>query len=143
MKNQTLATFVAAGRVPDQAPGTCIAWMDSADRTCDKPTDNYLCDRHSKVATNRARREVEKVRADRAKAAARAEGEAPELREQLDRVERRLKAIDPFWSAHSPFDHGELSSPLAKRMPSDTRIAELARLHARRKQLRARLGVTS
>ena len=60
------------------------------------------------------------------------------------RNERRLSA--ECWDALDPLRSGSLDPavvnlPLARRLPSDARIAELARLHERRRQLRRELGL--
>lgn len=133
---EALATLVAAGPL---SPGTCNAWMESADRRCGKPeTHPYLCDRHVTVALRRAKKAAEKARSDAAKTAAWRSENVPKMRAELDRVEDEIRRLDPPATAH--LDHGSLNTPLRTRMPSDAKIERLARLNQRREHLRAIVG---
>lgn len=121
--------------------GTCWAWMDGAERVCGRPEGDalHLCQRHAKVAESRLHDDVERAERRRVRQAERAAVVEPGKRAELDRIERRLDALDPLRSGS--LDPAVVNLPLAKRLPSDARIAELARLHERRRQLRRELGL--
>lgn len=67
--NKQLAAFVAVG--PVDTEHQCNAWMDSADRRCGKPCDDYLCPAHIKVARRRGEKAVAKELAQSAREKAR------------------------------------------------------------------------
>ena len=133
METKQLAGFVALRDVEDYPVGTCVAWMDSAERVCGKAAD-YLCPRHAKVAQGKLDKAVARHNAAAAKRAASAPERAAKAQAELDRIERRLGQIDPMRKGEA-FDPAMVNLPLAGRMPSDSRITELARLHERRAQL--------
>ena len=141
MSAETLASFVILGRVDDRPTDVCGAWIDSADRTCGKPAaEPWLCRRHVTVATKRADayivREAAREVGRRERAEARRVERAPRLRARLATVEARIRQLDP----PSRGDGAVVNVPLARRMPTDNQIAELARLVHERDRLRAEVG---
>lgn len=86
--------YLAVGRVENYPPGTCVAWMDSADRVCGKPAEDYACPRHRKVALARLERDVEREKRQREAARERvAHVDLDELRAEHARlIERRDRA---------------------------------------------------
>ena len=137
MTPETLASFVVLGRVDDRPTDVCAAWIDSADRTCGKPAaEPWLCRRHITVATKRADAYVAREVGRRECAEARRVERAPKLRAQLAKVEARIRQLDP----PSRDDGAVVNVPLARRMPTDNQIAELARLVHERDRLRAEVG---
>lgn len=66
--NERLAAFVA---VRVEAPDRCNAWMDSADRRCDRTCEDYLCPAHVKVARRRAEKAIAKEQAQSSREKAR------------------------------------------------------------------------
>ena len=137
MTPETLASFVVLGRVIDRPTDVCGAWIDSADRTCGKPAAvPWLCRRHVTVATKRAEAYIirEADRQERAKT--RRIERAPKLRARLATVEARIRQLDP----PSRDDGAVINMPLARRMPTDNQIAELAQLVHERDRLRAEVG---
>ena len=113
--------------------------MDAADKVCGRPGSPYLCSRHEKVAARRLETLRAKTERDQAKAAQRRAEREPQLRAELQRIESRLDRIDPL-RTEACTDPAMVNLPLSTRLPSDTRIAELARLHQRRESLRRLLG---
>lgn len=91
--NRLLAVFVAVGRIDDD--GTCQAWIDSADRRCGKPTDDYLCPTHVKVAQRRGEREVAKEQAQDSREAARilARYDLATLTAERDRIQAEIDRV--------------------------------------------------
>lgn len=137
MTPETLASFVVLGRVVDRPTDVCGAWVDSADRTCGKPAaEPWLCRRHVTVATKRADAYTARESARRERAEARRLERAPKLRARLAKVEARIRQLDP----PSRGDGAVVNVPLARRMPTDNQIAELARLVHERDRLRAEVG---
>ncbi|WP_028472952.1 hypothetical protein [Nocardioides alkalitolerans] len=136
-----LASHVALRHPDDYPAGTCVAWMDAADRVCGKPA-TYLCARHEKAARARVEKAVERENARRAKAQAAAPARRVALAAELEEVEARLNRIDPL-RRESTTDGAVVNTPLATRLPSDSRIAELAQLHERRERLARDLAAVS
>ncbi len=137
MTPETLASFVVLGRVDDRPTDVCGAWIDSADRTCGKPAAvPWLCRRHVTVATKRAEAYAAREAARRERADARRIERAPRLRARLEVVEARIRQLDPPTCG----DGAVVNLPLARRMPTDNQIAELARLVHERDRLRAEVG---
>ena len=137
MKPETLASFVVLGRVDDRPTDVCGAWIDSADRTCGKPAAvPWLCRRHVTVAIKRAEAYAAREVARRERAEARRVERAPKLRARLAAVEARIRQLDP----PSRDDGAVINMPLARRMPTDNQIAELAQLVHERDRLRAEVG---
>ena len=137
MSAETLASFVILGHVDDRPTDVCGAWIDSADRTCGKPAaEPWLCRRHVTVATKRADAYIAREAARRERADARRLERAPRLRARLATVEARIRQLDP----PSRGDGAVVNVPLARRMPTDNQIAELARLVHERDRLRAEVG---
>lgn len=134
---ETLASFVILGRVDDRPTDVCGAWIDSADRTCGKPAaEPWLCRRHVTVATKRADAYIAREADRRERAEARRIERAPKLRARLATVEARIRQLDP----PSRDDGAVINMPLARRMPTDNQIAELAQLVHERDRLRAEVG---
>ena len=134
MKPETLASFVVLGRVDDRPTDVCGAWIDSADRTCGKPAAvPWLCRRHVTVAIKRAEAYAAREAARRERADARRVERAPKLRARLATVEARIRQLDP----PTREDGAVVNVPLARRMPTDNQIAELAQLVHERDRLRA------
>ena len=78
----------------DRDPDLCGAWMDSADRVCDKPAATpWLCGRHQKIAEKRAGKAAEPVaRAE----ASKADWYADQIAATEARIARREAAIERF-----------------------------------------------
>ena len=78
----------------DREPDRCAAWMDSADRVCEKPaTVPWLCPRHQKIAEKRAgKANAPTVRADESKA----DWYADQIAATEARIARREAAIARF-----------------------------------------------
>jgi len=134
---ETLASFVVLGRVVDRPTDVCAAWIDSADRTCGKPAAvPWLCRRHVTVAIKRADAYAARETVRRERADTRRVERAPKLRARLATVEARIRQLDP----PSRDDGAVVNVPLARRMPTDNQIAELARLVHERDRLRAEVG---
>ena len=118
----------------------CAARIESADRVCGRDAIRpWLCKRHETVAKRRLEKEVaqEKAQAEKAqaeKARQRAEKQRPAREARLARIDARLDQIDPF-RADGNADTAAMCAPLSQRLPSDTRITELARLHRERDAL--------
>lgn len=139
LTDERLALVVAL-RLDGHAPQRCAAWMDAADRVCDREAVRpWLCRRHETVAKRRAVKLVAEETARAEKARRRAEEEAPALRERLAQIEAELDRIDPLRNGDRP-DPAAVCAPLAQRLPSGARIAKLARLHRQADELRSRLG---
>lgn len=140
--NEGLASMVAL-RLDGHTPARCAAWIESADRICDREAVRpWLCKRHETVAHRRVGKYVAQEKARAEKARQKAKEERPALQERLARVEAKLDRLDPFRSGYRP-DRAAACAPLSKRLPSDSRIAELARLHREADHLRGRLGIKS
>lgn len=135
VEREALARVVVLG---DLGPvEVCGAWMESADRRCGRPAaDPWLCSRHVRVARARLEKYAQKAQRDRQRAEAKRVAQVPRWRAQLVRVEKCLEQLEP--RAHD--DPAVVNLPLSRRLPSDSRISELARLHQQRQQLRDRLG---
>ena len=113
----------------------CAAWIESADRVCGRDAIRpWLCKRHETVAKRRLEKEVAQEKAQAEKARQRAEKQLPAREARLARIDARLDQIDPF-RADGNADTAAMCAPLSQRLPSDTRIAELARLHRERDAL--------
>lgn len=144
-RDDLLATHAALPGVDlDTYPrGCCVAWVESKGSTCGRSaTIGRLCRRHHAVAERRLNAAVARVSDDRARAVAAAENARPGREAELARIEARLDVLDPFRSASGRGDTAEVNAPLSRRMPSDARISELARLHERRDALRSALRLT-
>ena len=124
-----LAQTVAL-RLDDRAG--CPAWMEAADRRCGKPaTVGLLCARHHKVAEKRYEKQLASAAAWRERRRDQAAVRLPKAEAELAEVERRYAALDP-----SPAEDGAVVNlSLSKRLPSESRIAQLARLAAWRERL--------
>ena len=134
MTPEALASFVVLGHVDNRPTDVCAAWIDSADRTCGKPAAvPWLCRRHVTVAIKRAEAYAAREVARRERAEARRIERAPKLRARLATVEARIRQLDP----PTRVDGAVVNVPLARRMPTDNQIAELARLVHERDRLRA------
>lgn len=120
----------------------CAAWIDSRDAQCGKPAEAWLCKRHTTVGEKRLAVKLERDRARMEKVAAERERTRPRDEARLARIEARLDQIDPD-RRDDRKDMAAVNLPLAKRLPSDTRIHELATLHREAEKLRERLGVTA
>ena len=137
MTPEALASFVVLGRVDNRPTDVCGAWIDSADRVCGKPAAvPWLCRRHVTVAIKRAEAYAAREVARREHAEARRVERAPKLRARLAAVEARIRQLDPPTRG----DGAVVNVPLARRMPTDNQIAELARLVHERDRLRAEVG---
>ena len=113
----------------------CAAWIESADRVCGRDAIRpWLCKRHETVAKRRLEKEVAQEKAQAEKARQRAEKQLPAREARLARIDARLDQIDPF-RADGNADTAAMCAPLSQRLPSDTRITELARLHRERDAL--------
>lgn len=125
----------------DRDSSACAAWIDSSDRVCGKVSARpWLCSRHVKVAERRAekQRTADEVRAQ----AIREKREAlrPRREARLAAIDKRLRAIDPLYGDLASVDTAVQNIPIQKRLPSGTRVAELARLHAEKTQLENQLN---
>ena len=141
--DRTLAATVAL-RLDTRPHDRCAAWIESADRVCGKPSaaHPWLCARHATVAKRRLAKEAAKdeARADRYRAEQ--ERMRPAREARLAAVEARLRQIDPILRDGPGGDRAAQHAPLAQRLPSDTRIGELARLHKQAAGLRRDLGLS-
>ena len=146
-----LANLVAAGGIHEQ--GTqCPAWMEAAERQCNKPaTDGLLCKRHHGVAVKRAHKLLDTIRQDRVKDAqrqaerdARAARELPALRKRLERVEAEIARRDPAPPTTDLAAYGGRGSTTATRyrarLLSDANVEALARLYPERDELRVKVA---
>lgn len=139
-----LACVLALRDPTDYPADTCTAWMDSQDRVCGNPTTTHLCPRHETVARRRLEKMVTAERDRLAKAHAKRTAERPKLLLEFVRINLRLERIDPARrETGAETDPAMVNLPLSRRMPSDSRISELAELHTRREQLQQRLGVSA
>ena len=135
--DQALASTVALRL--DRPHGTCAAWIESADRICGRDAARpWLCKRHVTVAERRYARERAEAEADALKARQRAEAARPKREARLAQIDARLAQIDP--TPRGGHDRAAACAPLRQRIPSDARIAELARLHRERESLARLLG---
>ncbi|MCG7309721.1 MULTISPECIES: hypothetical protein [Brachybacterium] len=137
----TLALQVAL-RIDDRDPAQCAAWIESAERVCAKAsTRPWLCSRHATVASRRLAKAQEEHEAARTKALRRREEARPRLEARLEAIDQKLRRIDPlFGGIEHGADRAAQNAPLRQRLPSDSRIAELARLHRSRDQILSQLG---
>ena len=109
-----LASYVALRL--DRDPDLCAAWMDSADRVCEKPaTAPWLCPRHQKVAEKRAgKASTPTVRADESKA----DWYADQIAAAEARIARREAAIQR-WENRPSVDardaRAAINAPLKQR----------------------------
>lgn len=139
-KNDEALALMVALRIDSRDPARCAAWMDAADRVCERDAvAPWLCKRHETVA----RRRWAKLREDAAEKAEKArrkrEEERPALTARLEAIEARIARLDPLSGTDRP-DRAAACAPLSQRLPSDARIAELARLHREAERLRSQLG---
>ena len=114
--------------------GTCWAWMDGPEKVCGRaedPTTFHLCARHAKVARRRAEKDHAKRVAQDARIRAQVEAEAPARAAKLAKLDARIARLTGGGST----DPAVVNLPLAKRIPSDARIAEVARLLRLRESL--------
>ena len=109
-----LASYVALRL--DRDPDLCAAWMDSADRVCEKPAAAaWLCPRHQKVAEKRAgKANAPAVRADESKA----DWYAAQIAATEARIARREAAIER-WENRPRVDardaRAAINAPLKQR----------------------------
>lgn len=91
--NQLLAVFVAVG--PVDTKDRCNAWIESADRRCNKPCGDYLCQFHERVALRRAEKavRVEKERDQALKARYRDMYDLDALKAERDRLQARIDQV--------------------------------------------------
>ncbi|ASK67333.1 hypothetical protein CFK39_15915 (plasmid) [Brachybacterium avium] len=119
----------------DRSHEQCAAWIESADRVCGRDALRpWLCKRHETVAKRRLEKEVAQEKAQAEQARQRAEEQRPAREARLAQINARLDQIDPF-RADGNADTAAMCAPLSQRLPSDTRIAELARLYRERDAL--------
>lgn len=139
-----LAETVTAS--PGQHWGTeqCVAWIDSADKRCErKPADGYLCAIHHKTALRRLAKHVEKEKARRAKIAAKHTEQLPKLMAEREKVRVAITKLDPPTRADTAAYAGEVHPSIRKQQLarlSDTRVSELARLYDRLEKLNRVIG---
>ena len=114
-KNEAaLASYVALRL--DRDPDLCAAWMDSADRVCEKPaTVPWLCPRHQKTAEKRqGKASAPTVRADESKA----DWYADQIAATEARIARRKAAIER-WENRPRVDardaRAAINAPLKQR----------------------------
>ena len=100
----------------DRDPDLCAAWMDSADRVCEKPaTVPWLCPRHQKTAEKRqGKASAPTVRADESKA----DWYADQIAATEARIARRKAAIER-WENRPRVDardaRAAINAPLKQR----------------------------
>ena len=100
----------------DRDPDLCAAWMDAADRVCEKPAAvPWLCSRHQKVAEKRAgKANAPTVRADESKA----DWYADQIAATEARIARRKAAIER-WENRPRVDardaRAAINAPLKQR----------------------------
>ena len=100
----------------DRDPDLCAAWMDSADRACEKPAAvPWLCSRHQKVAEKRRdKASAPTVRADQSKV----DWYADQIAATEDRIARREAAIERFENmprADTSDARAAINAPLKQR----------------------------
>ncbi len=141
MSARSLALQVAL-RLDTRDPALCAAWLEKADRVCGKPSvQPWLCGRHVAVAQRRQAKERSTEEAQAAAARERAERARPRKEARLAAIDRRLRSIDPLYGGITGgADRAAQHAPLRQRLPSDTRIAELAKLHTERERLESDLN---
>ena len=114
-KNEAALASNVALRL-DRDPDLCAAWMDSADRVCEKPsTVPWLCPRHQKTAEKRAgKANAPTVRADESKAG----WYADQIAATEARIARRKAAIER-WENRPRIDardaRAAINAPLKQR----------------------------
>lgn len=114
-KNETALASHVVLRL-DRDPDLCAAWMDAADRVCEKPaTVPWLCPRHQKTAEKRAgKAAAPTVRADKSKA----DWYADQIAATEARIARREAAIKR-WEARPRADASDalaaINAPLKQR----------------------------
>ena len=118
------------------ASWTPLQPLNVTDISKPKKGSAWLCRRHVTVATKRADAYVAREADRRERAEARRIERAPKLRARLATVEARIRQLDP----PSRDDGAVINMPLARRMPTDNQIAELAQLVHERDRLRAEVG---
>lgn len=114
-KNEAaLASYVALRL--DRDPDLCAAWMDSADRVCEKPANvPWLCPRHQKTAEKRrGKASAPAARADESKA----DWYADQIAATEARIARREAAIER-WENYPRPDASDalaaINAPLKQR----------------------------
>lgn len=128
----------------NHTPGTCWAWMESAERVCGKPEGDeaaHLCGAHVTVARRRAAKNREKAAAERSRQDAVALSLLPGRRARLAAVDAEIARRDPAPPTTDMAAYGGLGSTAAtgyqRRLLSDTNVARLAELWAERGRLAA------
>lgn len=135
--DQTLAAMVALRL--DRPAEQCAAWLEQAERVCGKEVVRpWLCKRHVTVAERRLEKDRARAREQVEAARQRAEQARPRREARLAEIDARLAQIDPFRDGGE--DRAAACAPLRQRLPSDSRIAELARLHQEHEHLARLLG---
>lgn len=144
-REYALALEVALSNSDNWPTHTCVAWVDSADRTCGKPrTEGLLCKRHDNIAEKRHAASIAKDRAQREKWAAEREAELPGWRSELAKVEARMRVLDPPDANTDPAAYAGNVHPSIRRkrvaFMSDRRVMEMGKLVRRAEELRRRIG---
>lgn len=135
--DQALAATVALRL--DRPSEQCAAWLEQAERDCGKEVVRpWLCKRHVTVAERRMVKARARAEEQVASVRQRAEEARPRREARLAEIDARLARIDPFRDGGA--DRAAACAPLRQRLPSDSRIAELARLHEEREHLARLLG---
>lgn len=135
--DQALASTVALRL--DRPAEQCAAWLEQADRVCGKEVVRpWLCKRHVTVAERRLAKVRARAEEQVASARRRAQEARPRWEARLTEIDARLAQIDPFRDGGA--DRAAACAPLRQRLPSDSRIAELARLHEEREHLAGLIG---
>lgn len=131
----------------DYTDPNCWAWMESAERRCDKPAGpQHLCPQHVKVAERRLERlrakEIAKQQREKARAVenlANNEARLAILTAKLERIDRRMAYLDPPPPTTDPAAWGGIPNATAtvyrRRITSDRVVSEMAGLHDRRSRL--------
>lgn len=139
-----LASWVTASPPEHWGTTQCVAWIDSADKRCErKPADGFLCTTHHKTALRRLAKHVEKEKARRAKIAAKHAEQLPKLIAEREKVRVAITKLDPPTRDDTAAYAGEVHPNIRKQQLarlSDTRVSELARLYDRLDRLNQQIG---
>jgi len=144
-REYNLALEVALSNSANWPTSTCVAWVDSADRTCGKTRSaGLLCKRHNTVAEKRAIKNAEKNAQDRERRAAWRAENLPKWRAELDRIEARMRVMDPPPVSTDPAAYGGNVHPSIRKkragFMSDSRVMEMGKLVRRADELRRLIG---
>lgn len=122
----------------------CPAWIESADRKCDKdPVRGYLCNRHHSVAVKRRQKALDAVRAENQSIAERRAKNLPKWKSDLARTVALIEQLDqPVVRDRAAFG-GVANKSIEKRRKaglSDAKVQRMAQLVAKHNLLTKLIG---